>query len=78
MKHPDTSEGTQDVLRLLTVNQVAEKLGCSRNHVYRLISIGVLPAVDIAAPKATRSKTRIHLDDLAKYIASARTVRKEK
>jgi hypothetical protein len=37
-------------------------------HVYRLIAAGELTAVDIAAPDAGRSKTRIRSDDLADYI----------
>jgi excisionase family DNA binding protein len=53
---------------LLTVPQAAEALGCSENHAYRLISDGVLRAVDISRPGARKSKTRVRADDLASYI----------
>jgi hypothetical protein len=37
-------------------------------HVYRLVSAGLIRAVDIASPGAGRSKTRIRSDDLTDYI----------
>jgi excisionase family DNA binding protein len=55
-------------VRLHTIQGAAEVLGCSENHVYRLIAAGVLSAVDIAVPGARRSKTRVRDDDLASYI----------
>ena len=53
---------------LYPVHVAAGELGCSENHVYRLIASGALKAVDIAAPGSPRSKTRIRADDLAAYI----------
>jgi excisionase family DNA binding protein len=61
-------------VRLHTIPGAAGRLGCSADHVYRLIARGVLPAVDIAVPGARRSKTRVRDDDLAAYI-DARTRR---
>ena len=58
-------------VRLLTVAEAAERLGCSKPHIYRLIAANALKAVDISAPGSTRSKSRIRVDDLAKYINSA-------
>lgn len=56
-------------LRLHDIGEVATLLGgCSKMHVYRLITNGELRAVDIANPGAGRSKTRIRSDDLADYI----------
>jgi excisionase family DNA binding protein len=59
---------------LYTPGEVAERLDCSENHVYRLITTGVLRAVDIALPGARRSKTRVRDDDLAAYIDSRTAV----
>jgi excisionase family DNA binding protein len=55
---------------LLTIAATAVRLGCSDDHVYRLIATGGLEAVDIAQPGAKRSKTRIRSDDLDAYIES--------
>ena len=53
---------------LLTVDEAASVLRCSRTHVYRLIRGKHLRAVDISAPGSVRSKSRIRSDDLARYI----------
>lgn len=53
---------------LFTPFETAERLGCSENHVYRLIASGALRAVDIGQPGARRSKTRVRSDDLFDYI----------
>jgi excisionase family DNA binding protein len=55
---------------LLTIAATAVRLGCSDDHVYRLISTGELPAVDISQPGARRSKTRVRSDNLEAYIDS--------
>ena len=55
-------------VKLHTIKASAEHLGCSEMHIYRLITTGVLRAVDIARPGAHRTKTRIRSDDLADYI----------
>jgi excisionase family DNA binding protein len=59
---------------LLTIAVAAARLGCSDNHVYRLIASGELPAVDIAQAGARRSKTRVRSDHVDAYI-DARTRR---
>lgn len=56
--------------RLLTIPQTAERLGCSRWHVYDLIADGLLRSVDIAPRGSRRSKTRVREDDLQKLIDS--------
>ena len=53
---------------LYTVPAAAEHLGCSEMHVYRLISAGVLAAVDISTPGSQRSKTRISGAEMDRYI----------
>ena len=53
---------------LLTISAAAARLGCSDNHIYRLIAVGELEAVDIALPSARRSKTRVKSDDIDAYI----------
>lgn len=53
---------------LLTIPQTREQLGCSENHVYRLIASGQLRAVDIRPRGSKRPKTRIRRDDLHAFI----------
>mgnify|MGYP001052194527 CR=1 FL=1 len=65
MTSPDISSIT-----VLKIPQVAEILGCSDRHVYRLIDAGALPAVDISPPGSQRSRTRIRFTDVQQYIAT--------
>ena len=55
---------------LLTIAAAAVRLGCSDDHIYRLIAAGELDAVDIAQPGAKRPKTRVSEADLGSYIRS--------
>lgn len=55
--------------RLLTINETAVRLRCSRAHVYRLITSGDLTITDIAGAESRKSKTRVREDGLARYIA---------
>lgn len=57
--------------RLISVTAAAERLACSRAHIYRLIATGALRSVDIHA-EGTRTKTRIYDDELEQFI-DART-----
>lgn len=66
--HPTTSSS----IAVLSIGQVAERLECSKPHVYRLINTGALPAVDIAPPDSKRSKTRVRLDDLDAFLTRTR------
>jgi excisionase family DNA binding protein len=59
-----------DELSLLTPRETAAVLGCSVNHVYRLIARAELRTVDIAPAGSQRPKTRIRRDDLRAYIDS--------
>jgi len=54
---------------LLRIAEVAARLGCSDMHVYRLIGVGELPAVDISQPGSRRSKTRVRGDHVDAYIS---------
>lgn len=61
-------------VQLLSIVTVAERLACSRAHVYRLITTGQLRAVEIKAT-GTRPKTRVRAEDLDAFIEShTRTV----
>ncbi len=53
---------------LLTIPEVAKLLGCSPNHIYRLIAAGAIPVVDISRPGARNTKTRITAQALDTYI----------
>ena len=53
---------------VLKIPEVAQILGCSDRHVYRLIEADALPAVDISPPGSQRSRTRIRFTDLQDYI----------
>lgn len=57
---------------LLTIGEAALRIRASENHVYRLIALRQLRAVDVGLPGSRRSKTRIREDDLVAYI-DART-----
>ena len=63
--------------KLLTLPETAEVLGCSRMHIYRLISSGALATVDIALPEAKRSKTRIEATELERYLQERRHSKEE-
>lgn len=59
----------RQAVKLHTIPETARNyLGCSENHVYRLIAAGALDVVDIAPPGSERTKMRIRDDDLADYI----------
>jgi excisionase family DNA binding protein len=50
---------TKTAPRLLRIPQVADVLGCSPRHVYRLIAAGALPVVDIGTPGSGTPKSRV-------------------
>lgn len=52
--------------RLITIKEASERLGCSRGHVYNLISRGKLKRHNIALDSV--SKTRVSELDLERYI----------
>lgn len=53
--------------RLMSVIAAAEQLDCSPGHVYNLIAVGQLKAVEIKALGA-RSKTRVLADEVEAFI----------
>jgi excisionase family DNA binding protein len=57
-----------EIAVLLTIPETAERLRCSKAHVYRLIAAGQLASVDISVDGSTRAKTRIREADLHLYI----------
>lgn len=63
-----TTQGTA----LLTINEAAEQLRVSRRTVYRYISDGALPTVNIGREKRSRSRiAREALDAFIRKSASA-------
>ena len=59
----------------MTIAAVAEALGCSDDHVYNLISDGLLPTLDIRRKGAQRPKPRVPVAAVERYAdARLRTV----
>lgn len=54
-------------IQLLSITRAAEFLDCSRAHVYRLIAVGKLRAVETKA-LGNRPKTRVRAEDLEAFI----------
>jgi hypothetical protein len=67
--HTATRGDAPSATTVHTIPRVAELLGCSENHAYRLIAAGQLEAIDIAVPGARRTKLRVTDKELARYIA---------
>ena len=60
--------GIEDFTIPLTVDAVAQRLGCSRSHVFRLIAKREIAAVNIAIPGRLRTRNRITEESVAEYI----------
>ena len=58
---------------LYTIPEAADALTCTRQHVYVLISSGLLRAVDIARPGSLRSRLRIRSEDLEDFLERSLT-----
>lgn len=59
--------------QLLSIPTAADRLACSRAHVYRLIAAKALRGVEIRTPGSKRPKTRIRADDLEAFIEGRTT-----
>lgn len=55
-------------MKLISVPDAAEMIGCSRSHVYNLIAAGKLRRYDIAL---IGSKVRLSDEDVARFITEA-------
>lgn len=55
-------------VNLLTPVEISQILGCSKQHVYRLLDAGAMKWIDISAPGATRSSRRVTQDELQHYL----------
>jgi excisionase family DNA binding protein len=53
---------------LLTIPEAAERLRCSRGHVYTLIADGDLDTVDIAPRGSRKAKTRVTEASVIRFI----------
>jgi len=54
--------------RMLTINEVSDRLSVEPHHVYQLVYSGELPAVDVGRPDAKRRTLRIQQEDLERFI----------
>ena len=54
--------------RLLTLDDVADRIGVSRTTVKRLVAAGELRVVDISATAGGRRRVRIREDELTRWI----------
>ena len=55
--------------KLISVPEAAERIGCSRSHIYNVIAAGKLKPYDISL--RGRSKTRLAEADVDRYIDEA-------
>lgn len=62
----------------LTAAQVAEKMGCTRQHVYNLMSSGALPCSEIGRPGAKHKTKRVREDVLEKWLNRGQTDRRRR
>lgn len=54
----------------LTLQEIADKLACTSEHVIHLIEDGSLPAIDIKGPGAKRNLWRVPVESYRQFIAS--------
>ncbi len=52
---------------LLSVDEVAERLGCSKMHIHRLVAAGALRPVNISVPGASKSRFRFSREELQSF-----------
>lgn len=71
MPYPEIWERLQDQPqgekkdRLLNIRQVAEKLSCSKSHIYNLINSGHLAAVAVGAGQGGK---RVYLSEVERFL----------
>jgi len=68
---PIMTQADTPLIKLMTVNQAADFIGCSRTHVYRLIKSGALPTADVSRPGSLEPRHRILVDDLNDFITNS-------
>lgn len=66
-KRREQTTGRRNRTQLLSIPEVASRLECSKNTVYRFISDGELRAIDIGRK---RPKMRVRETDLDRFIES--------
>lgn len=62
-----------DTKRLLMLDEAAAQLGCTRRHMYALISRGLITSVRMTGPKGNPWGHRIEQDEVDAYIERNRT-----
>ena len=63
-------DGIPTTREKFTISEVARFLRCTEHHIYNLIYIGALPAVNIATKPQDRAMYRIYRADLIKFLES--------
>ena len=67
-----TSEESRALYTWLTTSEVADSLGCSKEHVRALIRAGDLRAL-VVNPRSSRPDYRIAPDELRRFVAAHTT-----
>lgn len=63
-------DGIPTTREKFTISEVARFLRCTEHHIYNLIYIGALPAVNIATKPQDRAMYRIYRADLITFLES--------
>lgn len=58
-------------MELIKVTEAAERLDCSRYHVYDLMADGLLRRFNVSRTPGARPKWRVAVEDVDSYIASS-------
>lgn len=64
--------------KYLTAAQVADEMGCTRQHVYNLMNSGALPCTDISTPGSKKKAKRVRVDVLEKWMNRGQTDRRRR
>jgi hypothetical protein len=57
---------------MVSLQEAARRIGCSRQHARTLVDRGMLPAIDISATSTSRPRLRIDPDDIEAFIEAQR------
>lgn len=69
-KAPDSPAEVQAPQKLISTQDAADRIGCSRSHIYTLVAEGKLRRFNIAV-RGDRTKIRVADEDVSAYIVSA-------
>jgi excisionase family DNA binding protein len=60
-------------LKIIDVLEVANILGVSKTHAYKLVNSGTIPSVNVGLPNAKTRRLKVNMQDLEKYIKEGGT-----